>query len=165
MAPAILFYDVVVAVHVMAIVVAFGVTFAYPLLYSVVRTGGARSLADLHRAQVLVGKRLIAPFGGLALLAGLYLASDRDLYDRVWVQVPMVILVAILIAGGAFFGPTETKLAELAARDASRSSPGSEVALSDEYEALARRLRLVGGVMSLLVLLAVFMMVAKPGGY
>jgi hypothetical protein len=33
MAPAILVYDVVVSVHVMAIVLAFGVTFAYPILF------------------------------------------------------------------------------------------------------------------------------------
>jgi hypothetical protein len=165
MALAILFYDVVVAVHVAAIVIAFGVTFAYPLLYTSFRTGGAQAVAELHRGQALVGKRLIAPFGGLALLAGIYLAVDRHLFDKIWVQVPTVILIVILAAGGAFFGPSEQKLAELAARDATRSSPGAETTFSDEYEALARRVKLVGLAMSTLVLVAVFMMVAKPGGY
>ncbi len=165
MPPAILFYDVVLFIHVAAIIVAFGVTFAYPVLSASIRTSRPEAVADFHRAQELVGKRLIAPFGGIAFLAGIYLAADRDLFDRVWVTVPMLILIILLVAGGAFFGPTEKRLAELAARDASRAAPGSQMTFSDEYQALNARLRLVGTIMPLLVLVAVFMMITKPGGY
>lgn len=162
---AILFYDVVLAVHVSAIIIAFGVTFAYPILASSVRSSRPESVADFHRAQELVGKRLIAPFGGIAFLAGIYLAADRDLFDKVWVTIPMLILIVLLGAGGAFFGPTEKKLAGLAERDATRSAPGAQVSFSDEYQTLAKRLQTVGLVMSSLVLVAVFLMVTKPGGY
>jgi hypothetical protein len=165
MPPAILFYDVVLFVHVAAIIVAFGVTFAYPLIGMSVRASRPEAVADFHRAQELVGKRLIAPFGGIAFLAGIYLAADRDLFDRVWVTVPMLILIVLLVSGGAFFGPTEKRLAELAARDVSRAAPGSQTTFSDEYEALNSRLKVVGTIMPLLVLVAVFMMVVKPGGY
>ena len=34
-APAVVFYEVVLAVHVMAVVVAFGVTFAFPIVFAV----------------------------------------------------------------------------------------------------------------------------------
>ena len=66
---------------------------------------------------------------------------------------------------GAFFAPTERRLAELAARDLSRSpNPGQESdALSEEYAALLRRWNLVGAVAGALVLVAIFFMVAKPG--
>ena len=36
LAPALLFWEVVLALHIMAVVVAFGVTFAYPIIFAVV---------------------------------------------------------------------------------------------------------------------------------
>jgi uncharacterized SAM-binding protein YcdF (DUF218 family) len=68
---AIVFYDVVLSIHVMAIVAAFGVWFAYPLLV-------VRGDAAAHRAQVRVARLVVTPAGALALLAGVYLASDRS---------------------------------------------------------------------------------------
>lgn len=162
---AILFYDVIVAVHVAAIIIAFGGTFAYPVMASTVRRSRPESVADFHRAQEAVGRKVIAPAGGIAFLAGVYLAADRDLFDKVWVTIPMLILILLLGAGGAFFGPTEKKLAALAERDATRSAPGAEVSFSDEYETLNARLKLVGTIGPILVLVAVFLMVTKPGGY
>lgn len=159
--PAILFYDVVLAVHIAAIVIAFGVTFAYPVIFTWVQRHEPRMLPGLHRAQAHVGRRVIAPFGGIALLAGGYMASDRDLWSEVWVSVPLVILVALLIAGGAFFSPTEEKAAEIAARDVAAAGDGP-VTLSPEYHAVAGRIAMVGGIASVLVLVAIFFMSAKP---
>ena len=46
---AIQFYDVVVAVHVMAIVLAFGVTFAYPIIGPYMAKNAPAALPALHR--------------------------------------------------------------------------------------------------------------------
>lgn len=158
---AILFYDVIVALHVMAIVIAFGVTFAYPILYAYVTRHHPRALPALHAAQDRIGKLLITPFATLALIAGIYLASDRDLWDQVWVIVPLVILIVLLGLGGAFFSPSGRRLAALARRDVD-ASPSDPVALSPEYQALNQRVAIVGACSSLLVLVAIFFMVAKP---
>ena len=120
-----------------------------------------RSLPVLHRAEATVGSRLIAPAGGIGLLAGVYLATDRDLWSEVWVTVPATILVVLLALGGAFFGPQEIKATELAERDIAASGDG-EVKLSAEYEAICKRIATVGAVASLLVLVALFFMTAKP---
>ena len=56
MPAAILFYDVVLSIHVMAIVAAFGLWFAYPLLV-------ARGDAGAHRAQVRVARTVVSPRG------------------------------------------------------------------------------------------------------
>lgn len=152
---AIAFYDVVVAVHVMAIVVAFGITFAYPVLFPFLARNHPQALAPIHEAQERIGKFLITPFATLALLTGIYLASDADLFDRAWVQVPMAILIVLLGLGGAFFAPQERKAAELARQD-----PGSA-----EYRAVVGRVSKVAALASLLVLVAIFLMVTKPGGY
>ena len=151
--PAILFFDVVTAVHVMSIVLAFGVTFSYPILYPYFGRNHPQSLAALHHAQVRVGRFLIMPSATVALITGLYLAADRDLFDEVWVQIPMAILILLLALGGAFFTPNEKKAAVLA-----ESDPGGA-----EYTAVSQKVAKVGALSSLLVLVAIFLMVAKPG--
>jgi len=148
------FYDVMVAVHVAAIVIAFGVTFAYPVFMPWITRNHPESLAVMHEVQGRIGKFLITPFATLALLAGIYLASDRDYWKQPWVTIPFVILIVLLGLGGAFFAPRERKLAALAKRDGAT--------LSDEYHAAAKPVTIVGAVASLLVLVAVFVMIVKP---
>ena len=152
---AIEFFDVVTAVHVAAIVLAFGVTFAYPIIFPFFGQKHPQALGPMHEAQERIGKFLITPFATLALITGIYLAADRDLFDRIWVQVPMGILIVLLGMGGAFFAPKERKAAELA-----REKPGSP-----EYMAIVGQASKAGAFAGLLVLVAVFFMVAKPGGY
>jgi uncharacterized membrane protein len=163
--PAIYFYDVVLSVHIMAIVAAFGVTFAYPILGVYVTREHPRFLPVLHSAQERVGRFLITPAAIVALLAGFYLASDRDYMGKVWVIVPLVILIALLGLGGAFFPPNEKRASELAARDVAAAAPDGPVTLSPEYQAVSSRLARAGLLTSALVLIAIFFMAAKPGGY
>ena len=153
----ILFYDVVVAVHVMSIVIAFGVTFVYPVILPWMMNVHPEALATVHEMQERIGRFVIMPFGTLALLTGIYLASDRDLFGEAWVIIPLVILVLLLGLGGAFFTPREKALAAFAERDLAAGGT-----LSDEYHASAKVLGIVGALSSLLVLIAIFSMVAKP---
>ena len=155
-AATILFYDVVVAVHVMSIVIAFGVTFVYPVILPWMVNAHPEAMATAHAMQERIGRFVIMPFGTLALLTGIYLASDRDLFGEVWVIISLVILVLLLGLGGAFFTPREKALAAFAQRDLAAGT------LSDEYHASAKVLGIVGALSSLLVLIAIFSMVAKP---
>jgi len=149
------FYDVVLAIHVMAIVLAFGVTFAYPLMGPYMGKNAPQALPAFHRLQERIGKLLITPFAALAFVTGIYLAADADLFSKVWVTVPMIILIVLLGLGGAFFAPTARKLAELA-----ETKPGGP-----EYMAKVAQSAKVGMLADVLVLTAIFFMVAKPGGY
>src|SRR3954471_13660800 len=143
------FYSVVVAVHVMAIVIAFGVTFAYPLMGPFIGKNMPQAASTFHRLQERIGKLVITPFATLALITGIYLASDHDLFDKSWVQIPMGILIVLLGLGGAFFAPTARKVPNLA-----EQKPGSP-----EYFALVGRAKIVGIVADVLVLVAIFFMV------
>jgi uncharacterized membrane protein len=156
------FYSVVLFIHIAAVVLAFGVTFTYALVFSVTRKGFERHLPYLHHIQGVVGERIIGPLGGVILLAGLYLAikGPYDFSDA-WIAITLVILVVILALGGAYFGPREKRLAELAARDI-EASPEGPVTFSAEYEQLFSQLRTVILVANALVLLALFLMVTKP---
>ena len=165
LAPAIYFYDVVLSVHIAAIVIAFGVTFAYPIIGVYVTREQPRFLPELHAVQERIGKFLMTPAATIALLAGFYLASDRDYMGKIWVIVPLIILIGLLGLGGAFFGPSERRASELAARDVATAGPSGPVTLSPEYEALSTRIAQVGALANALILVAIFFMAAKPGGY
>lgn len=155
--PAILFYDVVVALHVMCIVIAFGVAFVYPVILPWFTKTHPEAMPAVHEMQVRVGRMVITPFATLALLTGIYLAADRDLFSETWVTIPMLILIVLLGLGGAFFTPREKELAAVARRDLDAGG-----GLSEEYAARARTVGLVGALSSVLILIAIFCMVAKP---
>jgi uncharacterized membrane protein len=165
LAPAISFYDVVLSVHIAAIVIAFGVTFAYPIIGVYVSREQPRFLPVLHAVQERLGKFLTTPAATVALLAGFYLASDRDYMGKIWVIVPLIILIGLLGLSGAFFGPSERRASELASRDVAAAGPGGPVTLSPEYEALSTRIARVSALANVLILVAIFFMAAKPGGY
>ena len=141
---AIVFYDVVLSIHVMAIVAAFGVWFAYPLLV-------VRGDAGAHRAQARVARMVVNPAGTLALLAGIYMASDRSYWSEVWVSVPLVILIVLMGITGGYFAPRQERLAALA-----------EAGAGPEYAALATQVARVAFAAAGLVVVAIFFMVTKP---
>jgi uncharacterized membrane protein len=151
------FYDVVLSVHILAVVVAFGVVFAYPVVDAVLKTSGIQ-LAALHRLHVALATRLVQPAMTVVLLAGLYLAVDRDVLGKPWVGGPLAILVVLFGLTGAVLVPTDKRLAELAERDA---KAGGEP--SADYLAESRKADVVGSIALLLVVVAIFLMVAKPG--
>jgi uncharacterized membrane protein len=155
---AIAFYDVVVAVHVMAVVAAFGVTFAYPVFVPWLKRVHPEAMPAVHDSRDRLGRLLMSPAMGLVLLAGIYLASDADVWSEAWVTVPLVILVIIGALGGMFFAPNERKLGEMARRDLATGG-----GFSAEYDALFARVATAGLVTAALVLVAIFFMVAKPG--
>jgi hypothetical protein len=73
---AVLFYNVVLAAHIAAIVIAFGVTFAYPIMYPLTQDRHPRALPALHDVQERVGKFLITPLhDGQTVRIGLRVAG------------------------------------------------------------------------------------------
>ena len=78
------------------------------------------------------------PFLGLALLAGIYLASKLHAWSDFYVQWGLGVIIVLGALGGAFFAPRERKLAELAERDVAAAGDG-EVTFSEEYQALRRQ--------------------------
>jgi uncharacterized membrane protein len=157
------FYNIVVFIHITAAVVAFGVTFAYPIVDAVLhRPGSIQHLGWWHRTQVEIGQKLITSAAVVLLLAGIYLAAAGPYgFGDTFVSIGIVVIVLLLGIGGAFFAPSERRAADLAERDVAAAT-GGQIKLSGEYNELARRLRLVGMLSNLLVLVGVFLMVVKP---
>jgi hypothetical protein len=162
-APAVSFFEVALAIHIMAVVVAFGATFALPIIFAVGSRLDPRSLPVLHRIECAIDQRLVNPGLLLVILAGIYLASKLHAWSYFFVQWGLG--VAIVIGGlvGSVMIPTAKRAADLAERDVNSSGEGQEIVLSEEYRALTRRLAGVGSLLSLLVLITIFFMVTQFG--
>ncbi|MCW3013190.1 MAG: hypothetical protein JWO02_282 [Solirubrobacterales bacterium] len=160
---AIYFYDVVVAVHVAAVVIAFGVVFSYPVIDASFRKLNPRAMPAWHATHAFIDSRVVTPGMAVALFAGVYLASDRDYFKEIWLQVPFAVLIVLFGLTGSFFIPQGRKLAEAAAKDVGATPGDGPVTWSAEYNALAARYAQVGAGASVLILLAIFFMVVKPG--
>ncbi len=151
-------YNIVLFVHILAVVVGFGVIFTYPLLDAYARRTRVVDLVALHRFQVFLTQRLIQPALLVILVAGIYLATDRWSLGDGWISATFVILIVIGGLAGAIIGPTEKRLLALAQSDLREGQPPSEA-----YEREAIKLARFGGLASLLIVVALFIMVTKPG--
>ena len=69
----------------------------------------------------------------------------------------------ILGVGGGYLGPREHRLAEMADRDIAASPADGAVRFSREYERLFAQVRGATLGINALVLIAIFLMVTKPG--
>jgi hypothetical protein len=161
------FFGLVLAVHIAAVVIAFGVTFAYPVMYAAGVRTEPRSMPGMHRIQGVLGKGVISPFLALALLAGIYLASKLHAWSDFYVQWGLGAIVLLGALGGAFFAPRERRLAELAERDiaaADQTSPGEQkIVFGAEYKAVRQQVLTVGLSANVLVLLTIYFMSAHTG--
>ena len=154
-------YDVVVFVHVTAVVVAFGATFAYPFFQAVVERISPGSVPAMYRAMHTTSRFLVIPGALVVLASGLYLTIDRWDFGQLFVLVGLSIVVVVIILGATFFDRHEARAIELSERDVATAG-ASEVELSEEYWAVSKRIARVGSLASLLILVTVFFMVVKP---
>jgi hypothetical protein len=161
MPPSASLYDVVLGVHVMAVVVAFGVVFAYPIMYAVGARHGAGSLPLLHRIEYTTERYLINPALLLVLLAGIYLASKGHHWSEFFVQWGFGAVIVIGALTGAVLIPGAKKAELIAARDMGGAGQ-ADIEMSAEYQALVRRSAIVGSLLSALVLVTILFMAIKP---
>jgi uncharacterized membrane protein len=157
-APAAALYDYILALHVMAVVVGFGVTFAYPIIFAVGAKRDPRSLPVLHRIEYTIERLLVNPGLLVVLAAGAYLASKGHHWSEFFVQWGLGVAVAIGAIVGSVMIPTAKKAEQLAERDL--AAGGGE--MSAEYQAAVKRLTTFGTLLSLLVLVTILFMAVKP---
>ncbi len=148
---AITFYDTVLWVHILAVVVAFGALFAYPVFFAVNASAPITERTGLHRMQIAFSKKVTGPVLGVVLLAGAYLASDRDSWSEVWVSVPLLILFVVAGLGATVLRRSEESMV---ATSTAGDEPGYAAALA---QAKQWTFVILG-----LVVVAIFFMTVKP---
>jgi hypothetical protein len=164
--PAVQFYKVVLALHILAVVIAFGATFAYPVLLGTITKADPRALPALYRALHAISQRVIMPGLAAIVVFGIYLASHFHAWSSFYVQWGIGVSIVIGAVEGAYLGPREKRLIEVADQDLPAAGDGGRVdshTPSAEHDALVRRIGVVGALMDLLVVITIYFMATHMG--
>jgi uncharacterized membrane protein len=156
-------YELSLFVHITAVVVGFGATFAEAITFPVAMRVGKRHLPYVHRLQIAINTYFVQPALVLVIATGFYQVADADYeFGDAWLSGTFAIVIAIGALVGAYFIPTDRRLAAMVERELAAAGDG-DPQLSEEYIRGARNTGIVGGLTGLLVVVAIFLMVAKPG--
>ena len=137
-AAAITWVQVVLALHIIFVVIAFGVIFAYPLFLTVGARLEPSAMPWFFRMQQVVGRRLISPGLLLVVIFGAILASKYHAWSDFYVQWGIGAAIVIGAIEGSWQIPRSGRLAEVAERDVAgaRGVAGAVAARSPEYATL-----------------------------
>ncbi len=156
-------YELSLFVHITAVVVGLGATFAESVMFPVAMKTSPRHLPYVHRLQLTLNVYFASPALLIVLLTGAYQMAEGNWdWGDAWVSGSLLIVLAIGAINGAYFIPTDRKLLPMAERDI-EASGGGEVKLSEEYLSKGRTEGIVGAIAGALVVIAIFLMVTKPG--
>jgi Predicted integral membrane protein (DUF2269) len=156
-------YEVSVFLHITAVVVGFGATFAEAVMFPVALKMGPRNLPYVHRLQLTINQFFAVPALVIVIATGLYqMAEGNWEYGDFWVSATLGIVVIIGVLLLAYFIPADRRLLPMVEREIADSG-GGEVKLSEDYQRGARNTGIAGTITGILLVVAIFLMTTKPG--
>jgi uncharacterized membrane protein len=163
LAPAVAFSDFILAVHILGVVVGFGVVFAYPVLAVAAARTDPSVTPWLLRTRQRVGRYLVNPGLLVVILAGIYLAGHEHRWSSFFVGWGILAAIVIGAIEGSVIIPRSGRLARVAERDlAATAVPGggqrTSATWSSEYTAGARQLSRASMLLQAIVVVTVFVM-------
>ena len=151
--------------HIMGAIVAFGPTYAFILLGPMAGREPQHANFAL-RYQYLVSTRVIAPLAVFQGITGLLIVwwAKINLFATTWLLVAIVLYVIALVISFGILIPTARKLLAATSAPPPPPEPGAAPPSGPppHIAALVRRARMAGMVNAILVLVIVFLMVTKP---
>jgi uncharacterized membrane protein len=155
-------YTISIWIHVSAAVIGFGSTFAGAVAFPLAARRYPRHLPFVHHMSLAINRRLANPALLVVLVTGFYQVSKGNWkMSSFWISGTLLIVLVLGGLIGAYFIPTDKKLAAMAEREAAAAGEG-EFTPSAEYQALAQREGAIGGLAGLLIVAALFLMITKP---
>jgi len=158
-------YDFSLFIHITAVMVGFGATFAEAIMFPVAMKAGVRHLPYVHRLQLAINQWLATPALAIVLITGIYQTSERFEFDQFWISAALVIVFVIGGLNGAYFIPSDRRLGPMVEAEIAAAGPG-ELKLSDlseEYQRAGRLQGIIGAMTGILLIVVVYLMVVKPG--
>jgi amino acid permease len=156
-------YELSVFIHLTAVMVGFGATFAESVMFPVAMKMSPRHLPYVHRLQLTINRYFALPALLIVIATGVYQMSEGNWdYGDFWVSGTMTIVVVIAVLLLAYFIPADKRLQPMIEREIADAGDG-EVKLSEEYQRAGRNEGIAGSVTGILLVVAIFLMVAKPG--
>jgi uncharacterized membrane protein len=152
--------------HITAVVVGFGVTFSESVMFPVAMKMSARNLPFVHRLQLVINQFFAIPAAIVVAATGVYQVDKYNFdYGNFWLSATIAILVVIFLTNILFFIPTDRKLLPIITK-AIADAGDKELTLSDlppEYQRWGRAEGIVGSIMGILLIAAIYFMTTKPG--
>jgi MFS family permease len=160
-------YDFSLFLHITAVMVGLGSTFAESIMFPVAMKMSPRHLPYVHRLQLAINQWFASPALVIVLATGIYQVSDSDAWELgdFWISATLSIVIVISALIGGYFIPADRRLGPMVQRELDEAGPG-EIALSDlspEYQRQGRMEGIVGSITGVLLIVAVYLMVVKPG--
>jgi uncharacterized membrane protein len=156
-------YNFSIFLHITAVMVGFGATFALSVTSPIALKLDPRHLPYVHQLSLVLNRFFASPALVIVIATGFYQVSKGNWkFGDAWISATFAIVIVIGGLMGAVFLPTAKALKALSERDIAAAGEGP-VTLSDEYNKRARREAIAGPITGLLLVAAVFLMVTKPG--
>jgi hypothetical protein len=156
-------YNFSLFLHITAVMVGFGATFAESVMFPVAMKLSPRHLPYVHRLQLTINQFFAIPALVVVIATGFYQVSEGnwELGDF-WLSATFAIVLVIAALNILYFIPADRRLGPMVERELAEAGDG-EVTLSPEYQRAAMREGIVGSITGVLLILAVLLMVDKPG--
>lgn len=152
-------YSLSVFIHVTAVVAGLGATFAESIAFPVAMRLDPKHLPYVHRLQLAINQRLATPALLIVLVTGVYQVAEGDWsFGDVWISGTFAIVIVIGGLLGGYFIPSDRRLAVQAEREVAAGTVPSE-----DYRRQASRQARFGALTGGLIIVAIFLMVTKPG--
>src|SRR3954452_8722956 len=159
-------YEYSIFLHITAVVVGFGATFSESVMFPVAMKMSPRNLPYVHRLQLVLNQFFAIPAALVVAATGIYQVDKGGWdYGDLWLSAAIAILIAIFRVNILFFIPTDRRLLPIIQK-AIADAGDRELQLADlppEYQRWGRAEGIVGSIMGLLLVAAIFFMVTKPG--
>lgn len=156
--------------HVTAAIVAFGPTFAFPLIGAVARKNPAHMGFGLLVSEV-IEMRLVIPFALSMPVSGLGLAFTLQIEwnHNPWLIAALVVYTAAIYTAIVLQAPVVRKLVQMTAHAPVPAplpaGPGAELAgPPPAMVALLKRMQVQGMILTGFLMVIIVLMVWKPGG-
>ncbi len=157
----VMFYDVVKWLHITAVVVGLGGTFAYGVFMATVAKSHPRSMPGVIAGIQANDRMLLGPGIGLIIITGLYMTIDRWEFSDFFVAFGILAVIVLGAMGGLVFSPNEAKAAAAAKRDV-EAAPGDDVEFSADFQRASGTLSRAGMLAGLIIVLTIYVMTAQP---
>jgi hypothetical protein len=158
---AVQFYDVIVWLHVTAVVLAFGPTFAFGIYLAISARNHPRAIPAVLEAQNVINRSMVTIGAIVVLATGIYLAADRWDFADFFIGWGILAVLVLLGLVHGFFLPHDRRALAAARRDIEAAGSG-EVEFSEEFNRASEGSARMGPIAGLIVIVTIYVMAAKP---
>jgi hypothetical protein len=155
-------YNISLWLHISAVMVGFGATFALSIATPVAMKLDPRNLPYVHQLSIALNRFFAMPALILVIATGFYQISKGNWDYDFWVIGTLVIVVILGGLIGAVFLPTARALKEISEREIAAAGDGPYTP-SAAYNERVRAEMIAGPLAGILLIVAVFLMVTKLG--